>query len=162
MTGKVNRFEHLTCWQSARQLVKIVYNACLEGKLRRDFDLQSQLKRAALSSQNNIAEGFCRFYRKEFIRFLDISQSSAGEILSMCYNLEDLEMIDQDKIDSIRIIVTETRNKTLGLIRYLHRHASNKPNHPEHMNTVSSFVARGRHLNPVEICSCLAFHGAST
>ena len=126
MAGKVNRFEDLTCWQSARNLVKVVYNACLDGKLRKDFELQSQLKRAALSSQNNIAEGFCRFYRKDFVRFLDISQSSTGEILSMCYNLEDLEMIDKDKIESIRLIATEARNKTLGLIMYLHQHSSEK------------------------------------
>lgn len=126
MTGKVDRFEDLKCWQSARQLVKIVYIACMDGKLRKDFEMQSQIKRAALSFQNNIAQGFCRFYRKEFVRFLDISQSSAGEVLSMYYNLEDLEMIDKDKIESIRLIATETRNKTLGLIKYLHQHPSNK------------------------------------
>ena len=131
MAGKVDRFEDLTCWQSARQLVKTVFLACMEGKLRKDYDMQSQLKRAALSTQNNIAEGFCRYYKKEFVRFLDISQSSAGEILSMCYNLEDLEMIDKTKIESIREVASETRNRTLGLIRYLTRNTNpdekNKP-----------------------------------
>ena len=121
MAGKVDRFEDLTCWQSARQLVKTVFLACMEGKLRKDFDMQSQFKRAALSTQNNIAEGFCRYYKKEFVRFLDISQSSAGEILSMCYNLEDLDMIDKEKIESIMSLAVETRTRTLGLIKYLTR-----------------------------------------
>jgi four helix bundle protein len=121
MAGKVDKFEDLTCWQAARQLVKTVFLACLDGKLRKDYDMQSQIKRAALSSQNNIAEGFCRYYKKEFVRFLDISQSSAGEILSMCYNLEDLEMTSKEQIEAIRNNAAETRNKTLGLIRYLAR-----------------------------------------
>jgi len=70
MPGKFDRFEELGCWQSARRLVKVVYLACLESKLKKDCDMQSQLKRAALSSQNNIAEGFCRYYKKSLSDFL--------------------------------------------------------------------------------------------
>jgi len=119
MSGKVDRFEDLQCWQSARELVKLVFDFSRNGELSHDWDMRSQIRRAALSSQNNIAEGFCRFHNKEFIRFLDISQSSAGELLSMCYNLEDLEYLPEEKINLIRSKALETRNKTLGLIRYL-------------------------------------------
>jgi four helix bundle protein len=66
---KVTQFEDLKCWQLARQLVGLVYQVCEEGKLAKDFDTRSQIKRAALSSMNNIAEGFGRFSNKEFIPF---------------------------------------------------------------------------------------------
>ena len=119
MSGKIESFEDLTCWQSARELVKLVFIHSRQGELSHDWDMRSQLKRAALSSQNNIAEGFCRYYKKEFIRFLDIAQSSAGEIQSMCYNLEDLNYLPVEAIEEIRSNATETRSRTLGLIRYL-------------------------------------------
>jgi four helix bundle protein len=63
------------------------------GKLSKDFDLRSQLRRAAVSSMNNIAEGFGRFSDAEFIHFLDVSQSSTGEVKSLTYCLEDLNYI---------------------------------------------------------------------
>jgi hypothetical protein len=46
--GKVSRFEDLRCWQAARALVKEVFLACDEGKLAKDFDTKSQLKRRLL------------------------------------------------------------------------------------------------------------------
>lgn len=96
-----------------------------EGKLARDFDTKSQIKRAALSSMNNIAEGFGRYSSKDFIRFLDISKSSVLEVQSITYVLEDLQYISADKIESIRIKAAETKNLTLGLIRYLRKETAN-------------------------------------
>ncbi|MDB4728023.1 four helix bundle protein [Saprospiraceae bacterium] len=91
--AKITRFEELTCWKASRELVKLVYKLSSTGNLARDFDTKSQLRRAALSMMNNIAEGFARFSKKEFIRFLDISQSSGAEVKSMIYVLEDLEYL---------------------------------------------------------------------
>ena len=116
----VERFEDLECWQATRNLVRIVYQACEVGKLSKDFETRAQLKRAALSSMNNIAEGFGRrFSGKEFIRFLGISQASLLEVKSMTYCLEDLEYLSPDAIREIRLKTDESLFKVLGLIRYL-------------------------------------------
>jgi len=40
----------------------------------KDFSTQDQIKRAALSTMNNIAEGFGRYSNKEFIRFWSIQR----------------------------------------------------------------------------------------
>ena len=117
--SKVEKFEDLKCWQAARQLVKEVYIVSEEGRLAKDFDTKSQFKRAALSTMNNIAEGFGRFSRRDFIRFLDFSQSSALEIQSMLYVLEDLSYLPLEKVQVIRSKSEETKNLTLALIRYL-------------------------------------------
>ena len=119
--SKVIRFEDLKCWQAARALVKEVFLVCDEGKLAKDFDTKSQLKKAALGSMNNIAEGFGRFSRKDFIRFLDISQSSVLEVQSMLYVLEDLAYLSSDKIQLLRLKSEETKNLTLGFIKYLRK-----------------------------------------
>jgi four helix bundle protein len=117
--SKVERFEDLKCWQCARELVKMVFDVCDEGKLSKDFETRSQFKRASLSVMNNIAEGFGRKSDKEFIRFLDFSQSSAIEVKSITYALEDSYYIPIEKINSIRDKSEEAKSLTLGLIRYL-------------------------------------------
>ncbi|RAW01412.1 four helix bundle protein [Pseudochryseolinea flava] len=89
------------------------------GKLKTDFDTRSQIKRAALSTMNNIAEGFGRYSAKDFIRFLDTSQSSAQEVSSILYVLEDLQYVSGKRIETARSIVEETKSLTLGLIKYL-------------------------------------------
>ncbi|HOX82434.1 MAG TPA: four helix bundle protein [Chryseolinea sp.] len=70
--SKVSRFEDLMCWQASRKLVREVYSLADQGRLSKDFDTKIQFKGAALSSMNNIAEGFGKFSTKEFIRYLDI------------------------------------------------------------------------------------------
>lgn len=117
--SKVQRFEDLKCWQSARILVKEVFLACGEGKLAKDYETKGQIKRAALASMNNIAEGFGRFSRKEFIRFLDISKSSTMEVQSMLYVFDDLEYLKPERIRSLRERSEATKALTLGLINYL-------------------------------------------
>ncbi len=117
--AKIEKFEDLKCWQAARELVKMVYVACEEGKFVKDFDTKSQIRRAALSTMNNIAEGFGRGSDKEFIRFLEIAQSSAMEVKSITYVLIDLNYLAEDKIREISKKAEETKSITLGLIRYL-------------------------------------------
>jgi four helix bundle protein len=117
--AKIEKFEDLKCWQAARELVKMVYVGCEEGKFVKDFDTKSQMRRAALSTMNNIAEGFGRGSDKEFIRFLEIAQSSAMEVKSITYVLIDLNYLPEDKIIEISKKAEETKSITLGLIRYL-------------------------------------------
>ena len=116
---KVEKFEDLRCWQAARQLVKLVFLAARTGALAKDFDTRYQLTKAALSSMNNIAEGFGRFGKKDSIKFYDISQSSALEVNSMTYVLSDLNYLTEQQILEIRHKAEETRNRTLAFIKYI-------------------------------------------
>ena len=118
---KIEKFEDLKCWQSARELVKMVFEVCRDGALKKDFETSGQFKRAALSTMNNIAEGFGRKSDKEFIRFLDFSQSSAIEVKSITYALEDCHNISIENIITIRNKSEEVKSLTLGLIRYLRK-----------------------------------------
>jgi four helix bundle protein len=117
--AKVERFEDLNCWKKSRELVKLVYSISEKGKLKSDFDLKSQFRRASVSSMNNIAEGFSRFSQKEFIRFLDISSSSSGEVKSMLYILEDLQYASSEDLKNLHFLTDETKKLTLALLKYL-------------------------------------------
>ncbi len=59
--SKIENFEDLDCWKSAKELTILIYHLCEGEKFRTEFTAKDQLKRAALSSMNNIAEGFGRF-----------------------------------------------------------------------------------------------------
>lgn len=119
--SKVTRFEDLKCWQASRELVKQIYLVCENGKFVKDYDTKSQLRRAALSSMNNIAEGFGKFSNKEFIRYLDTAQSSALEVKSILYVLLDMNYLMEEQIDELHLLVDKTRSLTLALIKYLRR-----------------------------------------
>jgi four helix bundle protein len=116
--SSVKRFEDLRCWQEARYLVKEIYLIAENGKLSKDFDTKSQIKRAALSTMNNIAEGFGKYSTKEFIRYLDTASNSASEVKSILYVLLDLNYLEQDKVEELQIKADEVKALS-ALIRYL-------------------------------------------
>lgn len=84
MSTKIRTFEDLRVWQMAIEFVKRIYLVTAQGELKRDFGLKDQLRRAAVSIPTNIAEGFERSSRKEYLLFLNIAKGSAGELRSLC------------------------------------------------------------------------------
>lgn len=80
---KIETFEDLRVWQKGIELVKQIYLLTKGGELSRDFGLRDQLRRASVSIPTNIAEGFERHSRKEYLNFLNIAKGSAGEVRSL-------------------------------------------------------------------------------
>ena len=117
--AKVEKFEDWDCWKAGRELVNLVFDLCEKPALAKDFDTKSQIKRASVSTMNNVAEGFGRYSNNEFVRFLNIAQSSALEVRSMSYVLLDRKYITPKEFD----LLYEKSNKVIGLnngfIRYL-------------------------------------------
>lgn len=102
MSGKIRTFEDLTVWQKAIAFVKKVYLITDEGGLKRDFGLKDQLRRAAVSIPTNIAEGFERSSRKEYLLFLNIAKGSAGEIRSLCRVSFDVGYLSESTYSELR------------------------------------------------------------
>lgn len=87
--------------------------------LSKDFDTKSQIKRAAVSTVNNAAEGFGRYSDNEFVRFLNIAQSSALEVRSLSYVLFDRKYITQTEFDRLYELTDKVINLNNGFIRCL-------------------------------------------
>jgi four helix bundle protein len=83
--SKVSRFEDLEVWQEARAFAKKVFHLTHEPAFPKDYGYIGQINNAAGSIMDNIAEGFERNGRKEFVQFLSISKGSAGEVRSQIY-----------------------------------------------------------------------------
>ncbi|MCF8332095.1 MAG: four helix bundle protein [Bacteroidales bacterium] len=112
-------FENIEAWQLARELVKEMFLVFDEKKLKSEFELMSQFKRATLSIMNNIAEGYGRFSNADFIRFLDYASASASEVKSMLYVMQDLQFICKNDASLYRYKVDLIQSKILSLIKYL-------------------------------------------
>ena len=82
---KYERFEELPCWKAAMDLASRIYTLTRDRFFSQPGDLRDQLRRAALSVSNNIAEGFERGSTAELLAFLYIARGSAGEVRSMLH-----------------------------------------------------------------------------
>ena len=91
-----NNFEDLPVWKEAIVLAVKVYKITKEEKFKRDYGLSEQIRRAAVSVSSNIAEGFERSSRKEFIRSLYIAKGSVSEVRSQVFLAKELGYLDGD------------------------------------------------------------------
>ena len=133
--SKIERFEDLDCWKSTRELVNCVYDLSDTGLLSKDFTTRDQIRRAALSAMNNIAEGFGRYTDREFIRFLEISHTSSQEVRSISYVLLDREYVTEEQLRKLQEMTNIHVNLTNGLIRYLKKKPLLNQTPPKHVNT---------------------------
>jgi len=90
----VKCFEDLICWQKARELARFVYRITNSTGFSKDFGLRDQIRRAAVSTMSNVAEGFDRGTRTELINFFFIAKGSCGEVKSQLYVSQDIGYID--------------------------------------------------------------------
>lgn len=73
-------YQKLLVWQRAMELVEEIYTITNQLPKFEQYALSSQMIRAAVSIVSNIAEGWGRNTKLEFVRFLNISFGSACEL----------------------------------------------------------------------------------
>lgn len=87
----IQRFEDMMVWQKARELVRETYRALQSCK---DYGFRDQIQRAAISVLSNIAEGFERGTKQEFLNYLYIAKGSVGEVRAQLYAASDVGYIN--------------------------------------------------------------------
>ena len=115
------RFEEMHSWQSARDLVKLVYEVTKLSGFNRDFALRDQIRRAVISVMSNIAEGFGTGTDADFVRFLGYARRSTSETQSQLYAALDQGHISSEKFDEIYTKANITERQINALIGYLTR-----------------------------------------
>ncbi len=109
----VRRFEDLKVWQEAHALTLEVYRVTAEFPEGERFGLASQLQRAASSVAANIAEGFGKRSRKEFMRYLEVSNGSLEEARYFLILSRDLKYLEPKKF-SVLVERLDLTNRLLG------------------------------------------------
>jgi four helix bundle protein len=103
----IRSFEDLFVWQLAIELVKQIYLITGTGLLKTDFALKDQLRRASISIPTNIAEGFERRSRKDYLQFLNIAKGSSGELRSLLRVSFDIGYLRSAEYDRLREAVSK-------------------------------------------------------
>lgn len=83
------------------------------------FGLIGQLRRAGVSVPSNIAEGFCRGSKQDYVRFLRIARGSLHEIDTQLLLARRLKFIENDAYERIAAIHTSCIQLVAGLLRSL-------------------------------------------
>lgn len=117
--GAIKRFEEIEGWKKARELTKAVYHLTRNSSIKRDFTLQDQMRRSAVSIMSNIAEGFARRTNKEFINFLGIAHGSAAELQSQLYVALDQNYISREQFETVYDLIEVTSKLIQGFAKYL-------------------------------------------
>ena len=91
----IQRFEDLMMFKKARELTKSVYGALATC---RDNGFRDQIQRASVSIISNIAEGFDRGTKNEFVDALFIAKGEVGEVRSQLYVAYDRRFINEETL----------------------------------------------------------------
>ena len=115
------RFEDIEAWQKARILAKEIFSISLETALSKDYRFRDQINAAAGSIMDNIAEGFERGGRLEFINFLTIAKASCAEVRSQLYRILDRCYITAEKFNELYKFADDIGSKLGAWIIYLNQ-----------------------------------------
>lgn len=118
----IKRFEDIQAWQEARQLTRQIYKLSGSNPFAQDFGLRDQIRRAAVSSMTNTAEGFDCDSNKEFARFLGIARRSVVEVQSLLYVALDAGYINEDTFQTHYAQAAKTKGLIGGFKHHLTKH----------------------------------------
>lgn len=84
-------YRDIIAWQKAINVVEAIYQVTTAFPDHERYGLVSQMRRASVSIPSNIAEGFGRYNRPDFLKFLRTSRGSLFELqtqLEIAYRLQ--------------------------------------------------------------------------
>jgi four helix bundle protein len=111
-------FERLEVWQLSIQLVEDIYSVTNYFPEQEKFGLTSQIRRAAISVSNNLAEGNSRMTNKSQANFIQIAYSSLIEVLNMLIISNKLNYITAELLLANRARIEELTNKINALYNH--------------------------------------------
>lgn len=112
-------FEDLEVYQVAREFRKAMYRVAKQLPDTEKFGLVSQVRRAAVSLTNNIAEGHGRFHFLEQIKFTLQARGSLEELLDDLNVCVDEQYLTAREIETLRLEGWRVHKLINGYIRFL-------------------------------------------
>lgn len=115
----ITKFEDLEVWQLVRALSKEIYSFTFIEPIKSDYRLKDQIRGSAGSIMDNIAEGFERGSKLEFINSSGYSKGEVGELKSQLYRSLDNKYITQEIFDDLYNKADIITKKITAFISYL-------------------------------------------
>ena len=118
---RIRGYRDLIAWQKARLLVRNVYAGTKTLPKEEIYGLTQQIRRAAVSVPSNIAEGFGRGSRGDYVRFLQMARGSLYELETQVTLAEDLGYFALKTSANLLALSEECSRILQGLIKSLTR-----------------------------------------
>lgn len=113
-------FTTLEAWKKCREVKLFFYDKVLPYLPKEErYNLDSQIRKASVSTTSNISEGYGRYHYQEGIQFYRISRGSLYELKDHLISCYDFKYIENDlKIEGEKLM--ESAKVTLnGFINYV-------------------------------------------
>ena len=110
-------FRDLKVWDKSMKLVTKVYEKSKVFPSEETYGLTSQIKKSAISIPSNIAEGYGRDGKKDYLKFLNISISSLFELQTQIEIANNLNFLSQKEFDEIYEETKEIERMLSSFIR---------------------------------------------
>jgi four helix bundle protein len=115
--SKCQSYRDLRVWQEAVKLAEICYRLTKNFPKDELYGMTSQSRRASVSIAANIAEGYGRKHKGEYIQFLYIAQGSLKELETHLLIAQRVEIASAESIDPILSQCDSVGRLLGGLIR---------------------------------------------
>lgn len=109
-------YKELIVWQKSYQLSVLVYEVTKSFPKEEIYALTSQMRRSVVSIPSNIAEGYCRQHKKEYLQFLQISFGSGAELETQLLIAKDLGYISDKDFEQCKDLLLEVMKMLNSLI----------------------------------------------
>ena len=119
--GPIRSFRDLDVWRDGVALAEIVYAETRSFPDEERYGLTSQLRRASVSVPSNIAEGWGRRTRKDYVRFLHVARGSLFEVATQVEIARRVGFLSVDRSDRIERQGTVCGKRLSRLIAALRR-----------------------------------------
>jgi four helix bundle protein len=115
----MENYKELIAYQKGYQLTLEIYEISKNFPKEEIYGIISQMRRCAISIPSNIAEGYRRNHRKEYIQFLYIAYGSCSELETLLSLSKDLGLLDEPSFNRVYALQEETSKLLKNLIRSL-------------------------------------------
>jgi four helix bundle protein len=114
-------YRDLEVWKRALLLVADIYRVTRKLPSDERFGLTAQMRRAAVSVTSNIAEGYGRSTRGEYLNHLSIARGSLYELESLCEACQMLSLLTSSDLTTVAQHLVHVRRLLRRLIEALRR-----------------------------------------
>ncbi len=113
------KFEELEIWQLAKEIYKLIVPLAEKLRKNKDYRFAEQMKSSSGSVMDNIAEGFERSSRLEFINSLGIAKGETGELKSQLHRCKIDGYLHEEEFSDLYQKAETLSSKTASFMNYL-------------------------------------------
>jgi len=114
-------YKDLILWRKAMDLAVVMHQSCTTFPRSETYGLVSQLRRAAISIPSNIAEGYARRSKQEYIYFLHVARGSLAEVETQLLLAQRVGYLPESAVADLEDRIEEIGRILHAVVAGLHR-----------------------------------------